>query len=320
VLTTRFVPNSVLVNTAGGTDLWINQIQSTSPDQRVTLIKESGGSQTDVEYIAIKTTEPMVPIVTTDLTNLATIGMAGIAVAPGSGTPGVVIYGRETPLESLPAAITSGVHLTMAVSDGMLIPETLEASNNESAKLTLMLHAILGSTATYSGATPLVTTAAQQIPSGAGVTANIFTTGVVKYTISGGSSYLVYGIMRQSVKFGITLFKEWDSGEAHPTYIAIKHREPVLTFTTADLTQAANIGEGVSVSSCAFYFRAMSQNGQRVAQATTSHVSIIGTEGILKPAPVDQKYGNSSTASFEFHPSINTNLLTISTSAAIPTS
>ena len=246
--------------------------------------------------------------------------MAGIQVAPGSGTPGVVVYARQTPLESLPASITASDHITMAVSDGILIPETLEVQNNESAKLTLMLHAILGSTATYSGATPLVLTAAQEIPSGAAGTVNVFTCGVVKYTITGGSSYLVYGIMRQSVKFGITLFKEWDSGEVHPTYVAIKQRAPVLSFATADLTQIAAIGEGVSVSSCAFYFRAMSQNGQRVANATTSHVSIIGTEGVLKPMPLDQKYGAAGTASFEFHPSLNTNLLTISTAAAIPTS
>ena len=90
MLTTRYTPYSVYINTAGGTDSWINQIQSTSPDQKVTLIKESGGSQTDVEYVAAKTTEPTVSIVTTDLTQLSTIGMAGLAEA--RGLPLMLVY------------------------------------------------------------------------------------------------------------------------------------------------------------------------------------------------------------------------------------
>jgi len=320
MLPIRFLPYSVNVNTAGGSDLWINQVESTSPDQNVSLFEESSGSQTDREFVATKLNAPTMQLVTSDLSTLSTIGMAGIPVAPGSGTPGVVIYARELPLESLPAAIGSSVHLSIAVSDGLLIPQSIRASNESTARLTFMLHAILGSTATYSGATPMVMTDDVTIPSGAGATVNIYTAGVVKYTISGGSSRLVYGIMEQSVDFGIQVIKESDSGEAYPTEVAIIARNPRLSFSTKDEELTTEIGQGQSISAFAMYFRAVSQNGQRVANATTSHISIAGTEGMVIPKKTDLTHQKAATASFDYVPTLNTNLLTISTSAAIPTS
>jgi hypothetical protein len=316
MLPVRFLPYSVYVDTGGGTDLWINQVESTSPDQNVTLFEESSGSQTDREFVATKLNAPTIAIATSDLSTLSTIGMAGVAITP---TPGCVVYARELPLQSLPAATSGSVHLSIAVSDGLLIPVSARASNNEAAKLNLILHAILGSNGS-SLATPMVMTDDVAIPGGAGATVNIYTTGVVKYTISSGSSRLVYGIMEQTVDFGIQVLKESDSGEAYPTQVAIIKRMPRMSFTTKDLELITEIGQGVSVSSYANYFRAVSQNGQRVPNATTSHVSIIGSEGMLLPKEVDQRYGQAGTASFEFVPTLNTNLLTISTSAAIPTS
>lgn len=319
-LPVRFIPHSTLVNTAGGVDAWINQCQSLNPEQNVTLFEESGGSQIDREYVASKSIMPTLALETTDLSMLATIGMAGIAVAPGSGTPGVVVYARELPLESLPAAIGGSVHLKIVMSDGLLIPVNLSAANNEAAKLSFMLHAILGSTATYSGATPMVMTASQAIATGAGATVNIYTAGVVKFTPSGGSARLVYGIVNQSVEFGIQVMKESDSGEVYPTQVAIIKRYPKLSFTTKDNELMTEIADGISVSAFAMYFRAVSENGQRVANATTSHVSFVGTAGMVVPKQNEMRWGQANGLTFEYLPSLNTSMLTISTAAAIPTS
>ena len=323
MLPVRFAPYSVLVNTAGDTDLWINQIQSTDVDQNITLFEESGGSQTDREFVAQKEIAPTIAIDTTDLSTLATVGMLGVSITAGADTPGVVIYAREVPNQSLPASISSAVHITVAVSDGLLVPVNLTASNNSAARLSMMLHAILGS-GDDSGATPLVETDDVEIASGAGGTVNIYTVGVVKFTPSSGTNSgtarLVEGIMSQSVNFGITIGKESSDGEAHVTYIRIKKRYPVLEFTTNDVELITEIGEGVSVSSFASFFRAVDQNGQRVDNGTSSHVSITGTAGLLNPKKGALKYDASGNAVFEFVPSLNTNLLTISSSATIPTS
>jgi hypothetical protein len=318
-LPVRFAPYSVDINTAGGTTAWINQIQSTSVEQNITLFEESGGSQTDREFVAVKEVAPTIPIDTTDLSMLATIGMAGVSITPASGSPGVVIYAREIANQSLPALTSSAVHISMAVSDGLLVPMSLNATNNSTAKLQLMLHAILGSTATYSGATPVVSTASSTIASGAAGTVNVYTSGVVKYTISGGASRLVKGVISQSVNFGLKVRKEATDGEAHVTFVIIERRYPELTFVTDDVELATEIGEQVSISSFAMFFTALSQNGQRVAAATTSHVSITGTEGIVTPTKVEAQFQKSGNAAFKFTPALNTNLLTISTSAAIPT-
>ena len=323
MLPVRFSPHSVLINTAGGTNAWINQIQSTSVDQNITLFEESGGSQTDREFVAEKEIAPTIPIETTDLSMLGTIGMLGVNLTAGSTTPGAVIYAREVPNQSLPAATTSAVHISMAVSDGLIVPVNLSASNNSTAKLSLMCHATLG-TGTYSGATPVVSTNDVQITSGAGATVNIYTGGVVKFTPSSGANSgtprLVLGVLSQTVGFGIGVKKETSDGDAHVTYVCIARRYPTMDFTTNDVELATEIGEGVSISSFAEFFTAVSQNGQRVAKATTSHVSITGTAGMLLPTKVDERFGKSATGAFKFVPSLNTNILTISTSAAIPTS
>ncbi len=182
-----------------------------------------------------------------------------------------------------------------------------------------MLHATLG-TSSYSGTDPLVYAASQTIPSGQTATANIYTNGPVKFTVSGGASTLCQGITQTGVDFGINVVKESTDGEVYPSEIAIIGRDPRIEFTTKDPTLAATIGKGISVSSFAAYFRNVSQNGQRVPTGTTTHVSIIGTAGMVTPGTVNLTHKRPGEASFVFTPTLNSTILTISAAAAIPTS
>ena len=311
----RFIPHSVQLNTAGGVAAWINEILETTADENVSLFEEASGSETDREFVAAKDIAPTMPISTLDLSFLGTCGMLGIPIAPpGSGVEGLLAYGRELPLGALPTALATAHHLTCKVTDGLLVPVNASASHNQSARLALMLHAILGSAGT-SGAAPMIFTASQAINSGAGATVNLYTTGVVHF-----NSRLVTGIMHIAVDFGIGVFKESTSGNVYPDFISIISRMPKIKFSTRDSELISEVGDGIAVTSFAAYFRQINQNGQRVAVATPTHISISGVAGMITPGAWSLKHKSPGESAFTITPSLNSSLLTISTTATIPTS
>ena len=201
----------------------------------------------------------------------------------------------------------------------MIIPKSISARHNTAAELTLECHATLGTTATYSNSTPFAWSSAQTIVSGQGATANIFGAGPVKYTISGGSARLVTGIQSSQVDFGIELSKKSSDSDVYLSWIGIMKRQPKFTFTTEDGELITEIGDGQSVSAFASYFRAFTNFGQRVAAATTSHVSVAATAGVIRPVRENMGFGKVVEGNFEFVPALNSTLLTISAAAAIPT-
>lgn len=316
----RFLPYGVNINTALGATGWINQIESTIINAGVSLFEETTGSEVDRQYVAEKELSPTVAIVTSDLTALTTIGYSGLFISPGSGTPGVTLFARQLPLGSLPTAIGTSAHISCTVSDGIIVPVSISCGNNDVAKLNFELHATLGTTATYSGATPLVYANSQAITSGSAATANVFTGGPAKFTVSGGSSFLVQGVSMSAVQFGITVNKEHTDSEVYASHVSIIARMSKMEFTIKDPTLAATIGDGVSVSAFAGYFRNVASAGQRVAPATTSHAKISGTAGMVTPGTLNLSHKRTGEMSFIYTPTFSTQQLTLSTAAAIPTS
>lgn len=320
MLPIRFLPHSAYIKTKAGVDAWVNQVESTTPEPGISLFEESAGSETDREFVATKSASPTIPIATSDLALLTTIGFSGVPIVPDTGKPGLTIFARELPLGAVPTAIATANHIKLVVSDGLLVPVSIQASHNAAAKLSLMVHAILGTDATYSGATPIVVTASTAITSGAGQTANIYTTGPVKYTVSGGSSRLVQGITNLGVNFGIQVLTEGDSGNVYPGHTSIISRMTKFEFSTKDVELISEIGDGVSVSAFGMYFRKVTANGQRVAEATTSHIAISGTAGMITPGATHLAHKQAGSTSYTFTPAKNTNLIAISVASAIPTS
>lgn len=305
MLTVRFIPHSVNVPALS---LWINQIKSLGPDSGITLFEETSGSAIDREFVAAKEISPTIPIVTTDLAVLSSIGFSGAAI---SASPGLVVYGRELPLEAVPTAIGTADHLKLVVGDGLLVPMGIRASHNGVAELSLILHAILGT----NQATPFVWTASQAITSGAGATQNIYTAGPCKF-----NSRLVQGIRDLNVTFGIEVFKEGDSGDVYPSHVSIIARTAKIEFTTSDVEYVSEVGDGLAVTSGTAYFRKVAQNGQRIAPATASHISVAGTAGMITPGAVNLTHRRPGESAFTYTPTLNTNQITISAAAAIPTS
>jgi hypothetical protein len=312
-LAVRFLPHSVNL---GGATVWINGVESAGPQGGVSLFEESAGSETDREYVAIRSAEPTIPISTSDLSILTTVGMSGLALASASGA---VVYGRELPFGALPTAIGTAHHVSYTVTDGLLVPVHLSASHNQLARLELVIHPTLGS-GIWSGATPIVRASTVAITAGAGAMTNAYTTGPLKFPVHGGASSFVTGIYDIRVDFGLHVLKESSSGNVYPEHVSIIARMARIEFATKDVTMGSVIGDGVSVSSAAAYFQQISPNGQRVLPATATHVSAIGTAGMITPGATSLKHKSAGTVSFTYTPAKNTNLIVLSATSSIPTS
>lgn len=315
-----FVPHSVHIDTAGGVLTWIDQIQGANLNAGIDLFEESGSGEPDREYTAVRERAPVLDFETTDIAALSTCGLNGLSITPDVNSPGVVVWGKFVIAGGTRDAIAAVTHLKMACSDGMLIPMSLQGSHNRAAKLTYALHAIKGFAA-QSGAYPMVFTKDTAIISGGGITDILFVPAVVKYTISGGASKLVTGVLSIALQFGIQLFKVGGDGEVDMTYIAIQSRNPRFEFSTLDGELLDDVGEaGQSCSSFAVYFQKVNANGERVAKATAEHVSVIATKGILVPGAQSLPHNQPGEGRYTFTPVKDTNILTIAVNATIPTS
>lgn len=310
-LVVRYVPHSAHINN-GTVNAWINGLSSWGVGPGVRLMEVSAGSAVDREFVAVSGISPSIPVGTCDLSFLSTCGRDGVVI---TGAAGFTAYMREVAYGVTPTAIGTSNHITAVVTNGLIIPVSVSASHQGMAELQLMLHATQGAGSTN----PIVYAVAQAIASGAGQTANVYTGGPVKFT-SGAGSRFCQGIMQQRVNFGIGAQVFADTSEVYDTQVAILSRMSTFEFTTADVELISEIGDGLKLTAFAMYFRQKDANGQNVASATATHIGVSSTSGIITPGSVNLRHGAPGEESFTFTPVLNTNLITISTTSAIPTS
>ena len=312
-----YLPHSIQV--VNGSTTWIDQIDGTNQNEGISTFEEITGSNTDLEYTAIRGVDPIWTLTTSNLAILSSIGINGLFIDSTNSGNSLTIYGRALANGGLPVAIGSSAHMSWVMSDGLIVPDAIRAGHNTLAKIGISAYPILG-TGGSSGATPVVISSAQTIPSGAGSTVKTYVSGPVKFTISGGSSYLVQGIIDSAVTFGIQVLREGTDGDVNPSIASILARVMKMEFTTRDETLAAVVNDGQSFSSAAMFFRKVNSNGTRVPVGTSAHVSITGTAGMITPGATALTHRQPGVSAFTITPVFNTQLATISTTATIPTS
>jgi len=310
----RYLPYAANLNTAAGTSLWINEIESTGDDAGVKLLELAAGSEVDRMFVAANSIEPKFKLDTYDLSVATTIGMSGALINCGSSAPGFSAWGRYFLTGGVPVAIATADHILMNITDGMIVPASMRASHGSPGKLSLMVHAILGTTASYSGATPIVFTNASAITAGATATAKAYTVGPVKY-----DSNFLQGIQDISVNFGIDVWVKGSDGNPYPSFVGIDYRAASIEFTTFDYGLRATIGDIYALSSSfAVYFQQYLTNGTRVPAATTTHIKVSGTTGAITPAAGTLAHKAEGKLTFRYTPTGTTQLAIAA--AAIPTS
>jgi hypothetical protein len=326
--TTRYGIHNALLNTAGGTSLYISGCRSYVATYNVIAQMLSASSEYQTQMVTIMEAGHSIQLDTWDLTVLSTVGMTGVYISPGSATPGLTIWGRLWPQGGVPGAIGTGEHVQYQVSDGMMVPVSVKAEQGKPALLSTLIQPILGNTATYSNAAPLLETTGATITTGSPATANVYTLGPVAFWTGATAHTLVTGLASTAFTPGIGLQFFRSDGDEYYTEISINKTDTTFEFTTSDLTIEQIVGDGLSVLEFAMFYRKMQAGGTVVAPATASHVSVVCgssansvTAGVVTPATMSVNHPTPGAAGFKFTPnSVSGTLVTIGTSSTIPTS
>lgn len=316
-LANRFIPYNASIKCTNLASAFLMQLKSYSLDLGVTIQEEASPGSLDRDELWVSDVTPKLPLVTTDLTFLSSCGMLGISIIPANSKPGFVAFGRNVPLGGVQDAIATASHVKVTVSDGLLVPVALRASHNQLAELSLLLHAILGTTATYSKTNPMLIEKASALVDSGYAVPKLFTAGPAQCTYS-AATRIIQGIKDVSVNFGLNVKVESDSGNPYPSHASIYSRMPTFEFTTNDLAFAADVGEGLSVTSFSQFFRAIGELGIRVGGG--SDLSVNTSQGLIKPGAMNLQNRTPGTAAFTYYPTSISGgaVVSISTSDSCP--
>lgn len=245
----------------------INQIVDYQPDAGTEVLKHYSDGQSDPNFAAVILQSPRLTFNTTALKRALDIaGYSPYAIAANAD-----FWFQRIAQGGIRAGGTTS--LRIRGTKGMLVPQQLMCSDKAFARLQMAMAYI----STDGTTAPVTASDAQTLPT-ITATDQLFTIGPIM--INGTE---VEGIKDVTVDFGMDLVVEHGSGEAYPTFVGVRTRQPVITFRTTDPTLLASDGyfaaQGATDSTV--YFRKVTKNGTRVANATEEHIKIAIDDGII---------------------------------------
>lgn len=219
---------------------------------------------------------------------IAVCSFAGLEIAAG-----VDMY--FTQYDGIGTA-AGNVHIKIAISDGIILLDSLSASETTEATANYTIYAISpdGSTA------PMIITQNNAAPS-TGVLSEVFFSGPV---VIGGTTYETTAIDFQG---------NWQvghvptSGHTYPTRAQMEQGDPKFNITLADLSAATAItASGSAEDDTAIFFRAGAEGGDgRVADASLAHLKVSAAKAFVQCGPLDGSWGQAGSSSIIVHPRSN---------------
>ncbi len=212
-------------------------------------------------------------------------GFAGLSIAAG-----INLYYSQYD-ELAPAA--GSVHFKAAVTDGIMLLDSVTASDTTPASADYRIFAISpdGSTA------PLIFTQNVPLPS-PGSLAELFFSGPL---VLGGVTYQTNSIGLTS---NWTVGHDIESGLPFPTRVQLEAGDPTFDIGLVDLSaQTAITALGSSEANTAIYFREGAPGGDgRTAAATLAHLKFASLSNIAMPGPINGNWREKATNTITIHP------------------
>ena len=212
---------------------------------------------------------------------LDAIGIDGLAISSVA-----TMYLKQVAQKGTRTAAASSAHTTLGINSGMICWNRIQAQHNEPATVSLQVAAI------YNGTNDPIVGTNDTTLSGTPAADQFWTCGPISLN---GTTYA--GIQSMSLDLGIDLFWRGADGEAWPTFVAIRQRDPVLEFTTIDPKAWGLYSlNGVALSSGAAYLRKFANNADRVAVATEEHIGFtLPATGLIHATQTDSGENNEAT-------------------------
>ena len=128
------------------------------------------------------------------------------------------------------------------------------------------------------------------------------------------------GVQQWDLDFGIVLYEQGADSEAWISFTGVQEYNPVATIRTLTATSLTTYGfDGSALSAAAgLYLRKMSEDGTRVAEATTEHIKFFGSSGMVTVQEVSGGGNDPVESQVQIHFSgANTSTDAITVDAAI---
>jgi hypothetical protein len=247
-----------------GTSAFIQGILDQSLDPGLQELLEGGSGFVYNMFGAIKSGAPAGKVSTTDIKRiLDAVGVAGMTI---SDEALVTMYFMARANGATLSAADSGKHQSALISNGMLIPRTLSADHQGTAKLDLDI------IATTDGVIdPITYTHNADLPA-AIQAAGVYTLGPIKLNTT-----VVEGVSNVNLDFGLTANAEGRDSDIFPSFVSVEKIQPVLTVSTQHVDLAGTLtmeGKHYTSSQVVIYLRKRAEGGTFVADATAEHIKI----------------------------------------------
>lgn len=302
---------SLVVLKHATTDVTIGQLDSSAVNPNITNALLAGAGLVDATFATVQEGRPVVSITTAALKTVMDVcGISGTAIGANETYTDVEVYLQKVAERG--ARVSGANHIKMTINEGLLIPRTINGTQGGGpATISLELFC------TYDGTNdPIAYTSGQSLPSVASAS-EAYVAGPV--TVNGT---MADGVQSSTVDFGITEWSLAGDGDVYPTFVAIGDRRPRISFTSNYASLLTTVGIGgtaVDASNCKVYYRKATENGTRVADATSEHIAITVDDGMIQPADTTYSHGDAAAQGYDIIPTFDgsNDVLALSTTSAI---
>ncbi len=288
-LTKQFTDFALEIDT--GTKSYIQGIQDQGLDPGLQELLEGGSGSNYNSFGAIAKGAPSADITSTDIK--AVLDLTGATGMPIDEDHLVTMYNMRRLNGAAQADDDSGLHQSALFSQGIMIPRTLSADHQGTAKITLSILAIKAGEVD-----PIVYTHNANLPAGVkpGVS-DLYTMGPIKLNTT-----LLDGSKTVSIDFGITAEPDSSDGDIYPSFVSIGKVQPTITATTQHIDLAGTLtmaGKYYVASHVICYLRKRAEGGTYVADITAQHIKITLGKCLVLPGKIS---GNPKQMSVKIVP------------------
>lgn len=266
-------------------------------------IKNFNDGSADVRFVATMSRRTTIEFATRAVAKaLAVVGARGAAISSN-----ITLFFQKNADSG--ERSSGSAHLKVVLTSGLIIPQTLRASQDGEAEISYQIIPV-----SSDGTTDPLTFTDSQALAGTPNSGEKFTVGPV--TLNGTD------IEAQSIEinFGISVETRSHSGFHLPIQANIKTVAPTLTVATKDLSKISTFGlsgTAQSATDTLVYLRKIDENGIRVANATAEHVKISIDDGQMHTDSLGSDGEEDGTATIQMDVSYDgTNVPLVITAAS----
>lgn len=291
----QYAAHSVVV---AGTQIPITDL---SFDTGITAVHDGPCSTEHPTFAAIQATKPTVDFSTHCLsTAIAKCSINGMEIDDDASL--IINIGKKLPGSVFATTATS---ISITVNEGMLLPRALEASHNEPA--TLSYQALV----TWDGTNAMWVIATSATLPAASTPSEMYTTGPAVFDSH------TWAVKQLSIDFGIEGLHDSASGNYRATMATMMDRAARVSIEATDLAQLPIFGQGEA--DAVLYFRRFEEGGNRILDATETHLSLTCAVAMVHQEAVSGSRGEQTLQAINFIPvksGVNA-IFAIDTTAAI---